>query len=265
MRQKKTKIGVDLLKILARRGYRIFDMSLAKQFAPEADIKLSYLSEAISHLKQNGWIYPLRNGLYVLDISFLGGIPIHEHEIAMFLVNPAAISHFSAFQHHGLTDQIPHVVYVSTLSCSRLPRLSIKSAMGYNINRVAYRFVKNKPAYFFGFTYHWEGSTKVTYTDYEKTLLDGLSHPHFCGGMQEVLHAFQQNVATIDVQKIISYALKLEIAATKRLGWILDHLNVGTDLLNPLLERPVKSYNKLDVAHDAKGHLNRKWMVIENI
>lgn len=264
-RQKKTSIGVELLKVLARRGHRIFDLSLAKQCVPEVGMSPPYLEESISHLKKNGWIYSLKKGLYAMDVSFLGGIPIHEHEIAMFLVKPAIISHFSAFQYHGLSDQIPHVVYVSTLSNSLIPRLSAKSAMGYLINGVPYQFIKVKEKYFFGFDHRWEGSTKIMYTDYEKTLLDGLSRPYLCGGIHEVLHSFQAHLGSIDLSKIIDYSLRLEIATIKRLGWTLDQLQVNPDLLEPLRQRPISSYNKLNVSGDANGNHNKKWMIIENV
>lgn len=263
--RKNTIVGTKLLKALARGGHRIFEMALAKKYAPESNIKLEYLNEALTHLKQNGWIHKLRNGLYALDISFLGGIPIHEHEIAMFLVRPAAISHFSAFQYHGLTDQIPHAVYISTLNTSIVPRLSSKSPLGPCINGIPYIFIKIKSDHFFGFTERWEASTKIVYTDYERTLLDGLCRPDLCGGIQEVLYAFQHNIDSLNIPKIIDYALKHNIAVTKRLGWALESLKISSDALEPLKKRAVTSYTKLNMTADAKGSFNKQWMIIENI
>ena len=148
--QRKSTSGLELLKLLSRRGYRIFDIETAKQFGPEVGITASYLRQALMLLKKNKWIIPLRNGLYGMDISFLGGIPLHEHEIGMFLVKPAAISYFSAFQYHGLTDQLPYVVFIKTTSNVTLPILAHKSPYGYKINGAAYKFTKENPDLFLG-------------------------------------------------------------------------------------------------------------------
>ena len=50
------------------------------------------------HLRRNGWIVSLRRGLYALASTVPGVTPAHEFEIAMALVEPAAISHWSATQ-----------------------------------------------------------------------------------------------------------------------------------------------------------------------
>ena len=55
----------------------------------------------------------VKRNLYELDPVLMGGLPVHEFEIATYLVKPSAISHFSAFHVHELTDQIPQIVYAS--------------------------------------------------------------------------------------------------------------------------------------------------------
>jgi len=40
------------------------------------------------------------------------GRSAHEFEIAMALAHPAAISHWSALHHHGLTEQAPRKVFM---------------------------------------------------------------------------------------------------------------------------------------------------------
>lgn len=264
-RQRHTLIGIEMLRLLARDGYRIFDIETARSFAKKVGISSMYLPSALTYLKQNNYIYTLKNGLYALDIAFLGGIPLHEHEIAMFLVKPAAISHFSSFQYHGLTDQIPFVVYISTLRGSKPPRLSNKTDMGDTINGTPYKFIHYKAEHYFGFINRWEGSTKIIYTDFERSLLDGLMHPHLCGGIQEVLYAFERNITKINIPRIVEYALKLETATAKRLGWVLDNLGIDIKTLDPLLSLPIKSYNKFNVRADSHGQYNRKWMIQENL
>lgn len=93
---KRTQIGMDLLKTLAQEGDRIFSVERASLVSQKLNIKPSYLNEMLFLLKQNHWIYPIKKGLYYLDSTMLVGGPIHEYEIGTALVHPSMVSHFSA-------------------------------------------------------------------------------------------------------------------------------------------------------------------------
>jgi hypothetical protein len=72
----------------------------------------------------------------------------------------------------------------------------------------------------------WIGETRVTITDPERTLLDGLNMPRYRGDFAEVLHAFEARGTDLELQRIIEYALKLDAATAKRLGWVLERHGV---------------------------------------
>lgn len=95
-------------------GHRIFSTDQAHEFSSRVGLKDSYLVEALYHLRRNHWIVSLRRGLYAISSSVPGVAPTHEFEIAMALVEPAAISHWSALHYHGLTEQAPRRVFVLT-------------------------------------------------------------------------------------------------------------------------------------------------------
>ncbi len=65
-------------------------------------------------LKDN-WLERVKKGMYILSSDNTGISPIHEYEIAMYLVKPSMISHYSAFYYHNLTEQVLRDVYISTL------------------------------------------------------------------------------------------------------------------------------------------------------
>ena len=111
----------------------------------------------------------------------------------------------------------------------------------------------------------WVDEMKAQITNLEKTLLDGLTSPEYCGDFSEVLHAFKMAKDKIRIQIIIEYALKLEKAVAKRLGFILDGLGVEEKHLDPLLKLPMKSYCKFDPSGPVKGPYNAKWKIRENI
>ncbi len=92
----------------------------------------------------------------------------------------------------------------------------------------------------------WIGEARVTITDPECTLLDGLSMPQYCGDFAEVLHAFETRAPTLNLERIIEYALKLDAATAKRLGWVLEHQGVEPSKLKRLAALPIRGYRKLD-------------------
>jgi len=266
---KKTQVGVELIRLIAAEGERIFSTQRARELAPEVGLKDSYLREALYHLRRNGWIVSLRRGLYALSGSVPGVTPAHEFEVAMALVSPAAISHWSALHYHGMTQQAPRKVFVLTTKESSVPRMRDSTTKriidGYPVGDTIYKIVQVKPERYFGTQKIWIEEARVTITDPEKTLLDGLSMPQYCGDFAEVLHAFEVRGDDLHPQRIIEYACKLDTATAKRLGWVLEYQGIDPAFLDPLLELPIKGIRKLDPTGPRKGPYSRRWMIQENL
>ncbi len=261
--------GVELVRKLAGEGDRIFTTRRARELAPVAGLSEGYLLQALHHLTRSGWLVRLRKGLYALSSSVPGATPAHEFEIAMALTDPAAVSHWSALHHHGLTDQAPRKVFVLTTTETSVPRArgtKAKQAQGgYPVGGIIYQFIQVKPERFFGTEKVWIGEARVTITDPERTLLDGLSMPQYCGDFAEVLHAFEARASELNLERIIEYALELDAATAKRLGWVLEHQDVVLTKLERLAALPIKGYRKLDPTGPRNGPCNRHWMIQENL
>lgn len=259
-------LGIELVRRLAYEGDRVFTTDRARELAPLVGLKDSYVCEALHRLRRHGWIVPLRRGLYAMSSSLPGSTSVHEFEVAMAMVHPAAISHWSALHFHGLTEQVPRAVFVLTTtesSVPRMPRAGAAQGSGWPlIGEMAYRFVQVQPERFFGVERVWVGDARVTVTDRERTLLDGLARPRYCGGFAEVLHAFDVALPDLDIDRITSYALQLDAATAKRLGWVLERLGVESPRL---AELPIKGYRKLDPSGPNSGFHNGRWMVRENL
>ena len=187
----------------------------------------------------------------------------------MALVSPAAISHWSALHHHGLTEQAPRKVFVLTTTETSVPRVrrakAVRTENGYPVGGTLYQFIQVKPERFFGIEKVWVGEARVTITDPERTLLDGLSMPQYCGDFAEVLHAFAARSAHLDLKRIIDYALRLDEATAKRLGWVLEKQRINPVQLDALLKVPIRGYRRLDPTGPQRGPYNRRWMVQENL
>lgn len=268
-KQKRSVVGVDLVRLLASQGNRIFTTDQAREFAPRVGLKGDYLLEALHHLRRDGWIVQLRRGLYALTAEVPGVAPVHEFEIAMALVQPAAVSHWSALHFHGLTQQVPRRVYVLTTTAASAPRArgagSTARDDGYSAGGAVFTFARVDPKRFFGTEQVWIGEARVTVTDPERTLIDGLSKPQFCGDFSEVLQAFEVRLADLDLDRIIDYAIRLDGTTVKRLGWVLEHLGLASPHLERLLCVPVKGYRTLDPTGERRGPCDRRWMIQVNL
>jgi len=266
---KKTQVGMELIRRIAAEEDRVFSTERARELAPEVGLKESYLLEALCHLRRNGWIISLRRGLYALSASVPGVTPAHEFEVAMALVSPAAISHWSALHHHGLTDQTPRKIFVLTSTDASVPRVRGAKAKGasheYLVGDTIYHFVQVKPERYFGTEMVWIQEARVTITDPERTLIDGLSMPQYCGDFAEVLHAFKVRGDELNVKRIVEYASRFDAATAKRLGWVLESQGVNPAYLEPLSGLAIKGYRKLDSTGPRKGPCSRRWMIQENL
>ena len=268
-RPKRTLVGIDLYRLLAEEGHRVFTTAQARELAPRVGLKESYLVECLHHLQRNRWIVPLRRGLYALSSATPGIHEAHEFEIAMSIVNPAAISHWSAMSHHGLTEQAPRTVFVLTTAEAQIPKNrssdSGGSRSGCRIGGIAYRFVQVRPQRFFGVSRAWAGDARVWMTDLERTLLDGLNMPRHCGGFTEALHAFDVGIERVDVERIAEYASRMSAVTSRRLGWALERNGVGGSVVDGLSGIPLKGRHKLDPSGPSTGTFNRRWMLLENV
>jgi predicted transcriptional regulator of viral defense system len=259
--------SLRLVQKLAAEGFRIFSTADVRQIAPEVGLSEGYVLQALHHLVRTGWLVRLSKGLYTLSSATPGVSPAHEFEVAMALVNPAAISHFSAMHHYELTDQIPNHVFVTTTKGRRIPR-GIKDregATGICVGGTTYQFIRVKPERLFGTEKVWIEESRVTFTDLSRTLIDGLAMPQYCGGFAEVLHGFRAAANRINLNQVIDYAIRLGHATAKRLGWMLEHMGIEPSELEILRQINVTGYTKLDPTGPRQGPRNRHWMIQENL
>lgn len=254
--------ALRLIQKLAAEGYRIFSTEDVRGIAPEVGLSAGYVVQALHHLVRTGWLVRLRKGLYTLSSAVPGISPAHEFEVAMALADPAVISHFSAMHHHELTEQIPHHVFVTTTLGQSVPR---GAGAGYRVDGTTYQFIRIRPERFFGTETVWVDEARVAFTDMARTLIDGLMMPQYCGGIAEVMGGFEVARDRLHLDQMIGYALRLDHATAKRLGWVLEQTGFGRSELTVLEQVKVTGYSKLDASGPREGPYNRAWMIQENL
>ncbi len=254
-------MGFDLIRLFSKKGMRVFTLEEAKRVGEELGIASHEMVRRLFRLKQKGLVEGLMKGLYSLAPEYLSGVPLHEYEIAAALAQPCCIAYLSAYSYHKLTDQLSSIVYLMT----PLEEGKTYSKSLYRIRGVRYRVIRIHPDQFFGCEKVWIGDSQVQVTDLERTLIDGLVKPKYCGGFREVLDAYSQSVERINMKKIISYAQRTNDSVCKRLGYILSSLNVDPSIIQPLRARTSSSYSLLDASGPQRGPWNKAWLLRENL
>jgi len=249
----------EFLREMTHEGYRVFSVDDARAVSVETGLDPKSLPHILGRLKEKRLIRSLWRGHYAIEDNILSGSPLHKFEVAMHLAPNGAISCWSAMSYYGLTDQVLSKVYI----LAPYEGVNKRSLYKQHIDGSEFLLIQIYQNHFWGIKTQRIGEIKVRITDLERTLLDGLMRPQYCGGFREVMNAFLIARGKINKDLIIEYARRCPIAVQKRLGWMLE--NIGLEDVRALVSIPEShSIDKLDISAPRRGKHNPVWMVLEN-
>ena len=131
-----------------------------------------------------------------------------------------------------------------------------------------FRFVRCKPEHLFGTVDHWVDKTEqVVVSDLERTVIDGLKQPDYCGGFSEVAKGFWMRRRDVDVGRLVNDALRLDVGAViRRLGFLLEVCGIDAPAdLERLRARLTATYHLLDPTLPAEGKRLARWRIRVNV
>ena len=235
---------------MARNG-NIFTVDDARSISGVRDEVLWVM---LSRMESGGWIERIERGKYMIIPlgAEKGKYTLHEFVIASLLADPFCIAYWSALNFHGLTEQIPRTIFVQTTSRRKRPNITV-FGVDYQIKRI-------KREKYFGIRNNWIEGIRINITDPEKTIVDCLDKPQFCGGLIEVAKAL--NERKFNTNKLIDYSKRINNSGViRRLGYLNDLLELDIDV--PKID--TRSYLHLDPSMPHQGGKNAKWRLIINI
>lgn len=249
-----------LVTTLHERGRRLFTLAEVAEITRLGEASARSFARK---LVDRGVAARLGAGLFILvpfelgrEREYLG----NPYLVARELMRGKAyyISHASAMDIHGMLTQPQLGVCVT----------SPWTVRGRTVLGTEFRFVRCKPSVFFGITEHWaDKRDKVMVSDIERTVLDGLRQPEYCGGFTEVAKGFWMRSSDVDVTRLVEYALRLNVGAViRRLGYLLDAYEIDArDQIERLHSRLTASYELLDPLLPAEGKFLARWRLRENV
>ena len=256
-----SKQSGQLLSFLNERELNCFDYKLAKKALPQS--KGSALRELLSDMTKRGLLMRVKRGLYHV-------IPYEQdaetfmpdwHLLAKYLVKDANhyIGYYSALQIHNLITQ-PSLKEQIVVSKQIHPT-------SLNIKGIQFQFIFHNKKHFFGIKEIWiDDFNKVKCADLEKTIIDCLFKPDYAGGIVEIARAIYMSHKKINYDILLDYIKKFNSQAViKRLGFLLETLGIGAEIVDDLMKIKTKSIALLDTELPNAGKIISRWSIKQNI
>ena len=252
--------AAKLVTMLHERSRTIFRLEDVRKITGLSDASARSF---VRKLVDRGVAARLKPGLFVL-------VPFELGQERRYLGNPLVVareimrgedyylSHATAMELHGMLTQPQLVVTVTTPK----PRRSV-TTLG-----VPFRFIRCRRRHLFGLTEHWvTKQEQVHVSDLERTIIDGLKQPEYCGGVTEVAKGLWMRRQDLKVDRLLAYAKRLGVGAVlRRLGFLLETYEMaGASNLDRLRNALTATYVRLDPVLPAEGKRLRRWRLQLNV
>ncbi len=224
----------------------------------------SHLASSLLHKAvKRGIISRLKAGVFVIVPPELGSASKYAGDPYLTAAQlagevPCFISHSSAMEIHRMVTQPQFVVFAS--SSKRLRNRTLQGTQ--------FRFVLIQQQDYFGTKKHWVTKQEsIEISDLERTVIDGLRQPEYCGGVTEVAKGLWMRHQDMDATKLVDYALRLGTGAViRRLGYLLELYAIAPEIeLVRLRSALTATYVPLDPILPKEGTYLRRWRLQLNI
>jgi predicted transcriptional regulator of viral defense system len=205
----------------------------------------------------------LKSGLFTLIPQELGSESEYSgnpYLAARALVGtaPYYLSHSTAMELRRMVTQPRLGIFIST---SKRMTDRVVHSTDYK-----FRFIKSEQI--FGTVPHWiTKQEQVVISDVERTVIDGLRRPEYCGGITEVARGLWMRHEDLNAEKLIQYATRLKVGAViRRLGYLLEIYNLASPAhLDQLRSGLTRTYDLLDPLLPTGGRYLSRWRLQLNV
>ncbi len=256
-----SKQSNELLSYFNEQKVVCFDCPEAFKALPQS--KPSTLRELLSDMTKRGLLMRLKDGVYYI-------IPYEQnaelfmpdwHLVAAHLVKDAQyyIGYYSALQIHNLITQPSLKEQIVVSKQLRPSEIKIKN--------VPFQFIYHNEKHFFGAKKIWiDNFNKVLCSDLEKTFIDCLFKPDYAGGIVEVARAIYSSKDKIKFDILLDYVKKFNSQAViKRLGFLLEALEINNPIIDELQKLTTASYVVMDTELQKSGKRISRWGIHQNL
>jgi len=253
----------ELVAILAQNSESNY---ISVQKAAEV-LSLSTNAAAVklASLTRRGWMLRAKRGIYlILPIEAAPGQPTTPEDpwiLANKLFSPCYIGGWSAVEYWGLSEQLFNSTLVITAANIRSKQVKV-----LNQN---FRLFNTSATKIEDLIKVWRGSSEVFVSSKERTIVDCLTFPELCGGIQHLATIMSNYAGSSEhnYSEVIKNAERFGSGATwKRLGYLAEKLwSDQEDVLIAANKHMSAGDAKLDPAVKENGTLINKWRLWINV
>lgn len=249
-----------ILKTFIDRSKNWFSLVDADRYLPE--LAGNPIRIHLKRMTDEGLIMRVRDGIYYI-------IPFEQdsetfmpdwHLLAEPLVGQNFyIGYYSALQIHQLITQ-PSLKEQIVVNKQIKPKEK-------EIKGVKFQFIYHNEKHFFGYKKIWiDYFNKVYCSDLEKTIIDCLYKPDYAGGIVEIAKAIFIVKEKIKYDTLLIYALQFDTQVViKRLGYLLELLQIDTSIIETLQKNRSNAVALLDTEAPKNGKILSRWNIQQNI
>lgn len=137
----------------------------------------------------------------------------------------------------------------------------------YKVKDVKFEIITYNEKHFFGSEKTWiDDFNKVYCSDLEKTIIDCLYKPNYANGITEIVKAIFKSREKINIEKMLMYLDKFNAQVVyKRLGFLLQNLDILPILTKEIQSKLSTSYASLDPSLPKDGKHNSEWKIVDNV
>lgn len=214
--------------------------------------KLSGARSAIKSLVRQEMAVKIRNNMYTCISGETGNPVANRFQIASSITSTSYVTHHSALEYYGITDQVFHEVYVA----------SLKPFSEFDFDGFSFRYVRSS---------HLDGvetlpmSGNIRITDKERTIIDCINDMDKIGGIEEIV-ACMLNLKRLREDSLLKYlAIYDNQFLYQKAGYLLSKnqkiLGLSDEFFKSCLEKIGKS--KRYLSSDYKnGKYDGTWQLI---
>lgn len=180
------------------------------QVAADCELSSASVKTTLRRAIKAGLIERARRGVYVSRYGQFSAVGIDSFELASAVDAQAVFSFHSALEAHGVAHNVG--------SICQFRSAAVKSAFEYN--NVSYAPYPSEPGVLTRAVRGAHG-TRVLVTSREQTVVDCLSHPDRCGGIEEALMSVSM-FPYVDVEALCGLVAKRTPTLAARAGWLLE-------------------------------------------
>ncbi|MFI5417335.1 MAG: type IV toxin-antitoxin system AbiEi family antitoxin [Candidatus Lutacidiplasmatales archaeon] len=229
-----------------------------------ARVSAGHARKLAHDLVRKRWLQRVGRGRYLLNPSRHGPQAIADTDpfrVGSRVATPYYFGYSTAAELLGLLPQASRVYFIVTTARGGVPP-----------HAAEFRRVRIAQSGFFGTQEVYRRGTRLIISDPERTVLDCLARPEFCGGIGGAVRVLESAGRRIDWPRIVGYLERLgNRSLARRLGYLAETFTKGRAIperwARRMIARAGEPYAPLGPATEfgRRGPHDSRWHLIRNV